>query len=130
VGVTVTTIDTVGVTEGVAVHILVGVSVGHVVTAGVGVGVSVGDAVGLGVFVGVAVRVGTTIVVSGARATPRNAVFAAAVARRVGVPFWAPLYPLVSRMLTSSPPPVAPDPPLRVAKRVTLVSSTIPVTPR
>ena len=50
----------------------------------------------------------------GANATPRKAVFAAAVANNIGVPVNAPLYPLESTREANSPPPAAPVPPLRV----------------
>jgi hypothetical protein len=57
-------------------------------------------------------------------------VFADAVAMRVGVPANAPFVPLASTIVTSSPPPVAVLPPLRVAKSVTVVPLTRPATPR
>ena len=69
---------------------------------------------------------GVMITRSGASATPRNAVLAAAVARSVGVPVSAPVRPLVSESATNSPPPAVPLPPLRVAYSVTVFPVTTP----
>jgi hypothetical protein len=65
-------------------------------------------------WIGVTVKVGGGGA-TGARATPRNAVLAAAVARSVGAGAAGivPLWPLVSTSITSSPPPLAVLPPLR-----------------
>src|SRR6185369_3280815 len=67
---------------------------------------------------------------AGARATPRNAVFAAALTNNVGAPLKAPLYPLASTSDTSSPPPAAALPPLRVAYSDTVPPFTTAARPR
>jgi hypothetical protein len=69
----------VGVGELVGVIVAVGVSVGVDVISGVGVSVAVGVGVSVIVGVGVLVGVGVAPPVSGAKATPRKALFVPAV---------------------------------------------------
>jgi hypothetical protein len=71
-----------GVPTGVGVGVAVGVALG----VGVAVGVGVGVGLGVGVPTGLGVGVGAGVPLEGAKATPRNAVLAPALARVTNVP--------------------------------------------
>ena len=116
----------VGVDVGVDVDVAVAVAVTVAVFVGVAEGVPATVAVAVGVAVDVAVGVGVPPAAIGAKATPRKAVFAAAVPIVESVPVIVVLKPLVSVTVYNEPPPeLAPV----VPYNVTVAPLVLPVKP-